>query len=37
MSYGVIGVTKDNVLTASELLSKADERMYEYKRFHKLR
>ena len=37
ISYGVIEVTSDNLLTASELLSIADDNMYEYKRAHKFR
>jgi diguanylate cyclase (GGDEF)-like protein len=35
MSYGVIEVGPDNTMSASELLSMADEKMYEYKRTHK--
>ncbi|MDR3255653.1 MAG: diguanylate cyclase [Synergistaceae bacterium] len=35
MSYGVIGVDAHNTSSASELLSVADEKMYEYKRMHK--
>lgn len=31
ISYGVIAVEPDNILQASELLSAADEKMYEYK------
>jgi diguanylate cyclase (GGDEF)-like protein len=36
MSYGVIEVTASNTYTESELLSIADEKMYEYKRSHKM-
>ncbi len=36
VSYGVIPVGPDNTLQASELLSAADEKMYEYKRAYKL-
>ncbi|MDR3278337.1 MAG: diguanylate cyclase [Oscillospiraceae bacterium] len=36
LSYGVIGVGADNTLSPSELLATADEKMYEYKRFHKM-
>lgn len=32
ISYGIIAVRADNTLSASELLSAADEKMYEYKR-----
>jgi diguanylate cyclase (GGDEF)-like protein len=35
MSYGVVGVTATNRLSASDLLSMADEKMYFYKRAHK--
>jgi diguanylate cyclase (GGDEF)-like protein len=35
MSYGVIEAGGDNPLPASEVLSIADEKMYEYKRAHK--
>jgi diguanylate cyclase (GGDEF)-like protein len=35
MSYGVVEVTADNVLSAGDLLSLADEKMYAYKRAHK--
>jgi diguanylate cyclase (GGDEF)-like protein len=35
MSFGVVGVRADNELSASELLSIADEKMYFYKRAHK--
>jgi diguanylate cyclase (GGDEF)-like protein len=35
MSFGVVGVDEYNALSASELLSIADERMYEYKKAHK--
>jgi len=37
ISYGLIPVGAGNTLTASELLSSADERMYEYKRLYKRR
>ena len=36
MSYGVVEVKPDNTLTTSELLAIADERMYEYKRHHRM-
>lgn len=36
ISYGIIEVTADNALPASGILGIADERMYEYKRLHKL-
>ncbi|MDR1299587.1 MAG: diguanylate cyclase [Oscillospiraceae bacterium] len=36
MSYGVIGVLPDNSLTPSELLALADEKMYDFKRAHKM-
>jgi diguanylate cyclase (GGDEF)-like protein len=36
MSYGVIGVLPDNELTPSELLAAADEKMYAFKRSHKM-
>jgi diguanylate cyclase (GGDEF)-like protein len=36
MSYGVIEVNADNTHSESELLSIADEKMYEYKRSHKM-
>ncbi|MDR2611255.1 MAG: GGDEF domain-containing protein [Clostridiales Family XIII bacterium] len=36
MSYGVVAVSGDNTLSPSELLAKADEMMYHYKRAHKL-
>jgi diguanylate cyclase (GGDEF)-like protein len=36
MSFGVIGVQPDNALTPSELLAAADERMYAFKRAHKM-
>jgi diguanylate cyclase (GGDEF)-like protein len=35
MSYGVVEVTPDNDISASDLLSVADERMYSFKRAHK--
>ncbi|MDL2293858.1 diguanylate cyclase [Ruminococcaceae bacterium OttesenSCG-928-D13] len=35
ISYGVVEVGQDNTFTASELLSVADARMYNYKRTHK--
>jgi diguanylate cyclase (GGDEF)-like protein len=36
LSYGIVEVTKDNELPASEILSLADERMYAYKRAHRM-
>jgi diguanylate cyclase (GGDEF)-like protein len=36
MSFGVIGVLPDNTLSPSELLAEADERMYAFKRAHKM-
>jgi diguanylate cyclase (GGDEF)-like protein len=36
MSYGVVEVTPQNIMSASELLAIADERMYQYKRAHKM-
>jgi len=36
LSYGVVEVTPDNVLPASEILSQADERMYAYKKAHRM-
>jgi len=36
LSYGVVEVPKDNQLPASEILSLADERMYTYKRAHRM-
>jgi diguanylate cyclase (GGDEF)-like protein len=36
MSYGVIEANADNTYSESELLSIADEKMYEYKRAHKM-
>jgi GGDEF domain-containing protein len=35
LSYGVIEVQKGNSMTASELLSVADEKMYNFKKSHK--
>ena len=35
LSFGIVDVTSENTLPASELLSTADERMYEYKKAHK--
>jgi diguanylate cyclase (GGDEF)-like protein len=35
VSYGVVGVDADNARSPSELLSIADDKMYEYKRSHK--
>lgn len=35
MSYGVVEVSPDNTVSASDLLSEADEKMYLYKRIHK--
>jgi diguanylate cyclase (GGDEF)-like protein len=37
ISYGVIQVGPDNTLLANDLLSAADEKMYEYKRAYKIR
>lgn len=37
ISYGIISVGSDNTLQVSDLLSAADEKMYEYKRAYKLR
>ena len=36
ISYGVVEVTADNSLSAGELLRVADEKMYDYKRKHKM-
>ncbi|MDR3280319.1 MAG: diguanylate cyclase [Synergistaceae bacterium] len=36
LSYGVVKVDCDNMLSASELLGMADEKMYRYKRKHKM-
>ncbi|MDR2015658.1 MAG: diguanylate cyclase [Azoarcus sp.] len=36
LSYGVVEVTTDNVLPTSEILSQADERMYIYKKAHRM-
>jgi len=36
LSYGVVEVTPDNELPASEILSQADERMYAYKKAHRM-
>ena len=36
LSYGVIEVTADNVLPAGDILSQADERMYVYKKAHRM-
>lgn len=36
LSYGVIGVDEFNSLSASELLGMADEKMYNYKKAHKM-
>ncbi|MDR1133418.1 MAG: diguanylate cyclase [Synergistaceae bacterium] len=36
LSYGVIEVQADSSVSASELLSLADEKMYQYKRLHKM-
>ena len=36
MSYGIVEVKPDNTLSTGELLAIADERMYEYKRSHKM-
>ena len=35
-SYGVVEVMTDNLLSASEILSQADERMYVYKKAHEM-
>ena len=35
MSYGIVEVGADNTFDKSEILSMADERMYEYKKAHK--
>lgn len=35
VSFGLIRVNKDNVLGANDLISIADQKMYEYKRSHK--
>lgn len=37
ISYGVVEIKGDNTLSASDLLSNADEKMYEYKRECKMR
>ncbi len=37
LSYGIIQINEDNALLAEELLSIADEKMYEYKRAYKTR
>ncbi|MDR1966293.1 MAG: diguanylate cyclase [Synergistaceae bacterium] len=36
MSYGTVEVLGDNTMSASELLGIADEKMYKYKRAHKM-
>lgn len=36
LSYGVVGVETGNTMSASELLGIADEKMYKYKRDHKM-
>jgi diguanylate cyclase (GGDEF)-like protein len=36
LSYGVVGVEIGNMMSASELLGIADEKMYKYKRAHKM-
>jgi diguanylate cyclase (GGDEF)-like protein len=36
LSYGVVGVETGNTMSASELLGIADEKMYKYKRAHKI-
>ena len=36
LSYGVVEVMADNTLPASEILSQADERMYVYKKAHRM-
>jgi GGDEF domain-containing protein len=35
ISYGVVEVAVDNDIPAGDLLSAADEKMYEYKKAHK--
>jgi diguanylate cyclase (GGDEF)-like protein len=35
LSYGNVEVTEDNAISSGELLSTADEKMYEYKKAHK--
>ena len=35
-SYGVVEITTDNTLPTSEILSQADERMYAYKKAHRM-
>jgi diguanylate cyclase (GGDEF)-like protein len=35
LSYGVVEVPKDNTIPSGDLLSAADEKMYEYKKAHK--
>jgi diguanylate cyclase (GGDEF)-like protein len=35
MSFGVVEITEDNTISAVDLLSLADERMYAYKKAHK--
>jgi len=35
ISFGIVAVDSDNTRSASEILSSADERMYEDKRMHK--
>lgn len=37
ISYGIIEIGPDNMLSTSDILSAADEKMYEYKRAYKLR
>lgn len=37
ISYGVVEISADNLLSAQELLDIADEKMYEYKRAYKLK
>jgi len=36
LSYGVVEVTKGNALPSGEILSQADEKMYAYKKQHKM-
>jgi diguanylate cyclase (GGDEF)-like protein len=35
LSYGIVEVMEDNEISSSDLLSAADEKMYEYKKAHK--
>lgn len=36
MSYGVVVVERDNMRSPSEIMAQVDEKMYEYRRLHKL-